>query len=1493
MVDRPYNNSELFLERFLDDSVPQLPEWDCEADATEAFCALHELYENEYQDGYVENYDNEEDNLDKWIEEVLCHLGYDYLGETGLPGTSGAVDRVLFSTETARKDSVMPRVSNDYDTVYDNAVTLLEAKQWNADFDQKFSEDRNYFNAGDQIKYYLSHVPPESVEWGILTNGRHWRLYGTQDYQTYIYYEIDLINVIESGDLEDFKYFYCFFRPDAFIADSDGRCFLDAVYEESENTARDIGSDLQDNVFRSLAILGEGFIDTNNLELYDDGRIDPRSLNIDIPDDETFTLQNLKEQSLAFLYRLMFAFYAESRGLLQPDAMENQRTYRVELSLLELRDNIVKCGDTPDAAANTYLVESTTQWDRLDTFFRIIDQGKSSIGMSAYDGGLFDRREHAFLNAHSVSNQYLAKVIYLLSTTEQDGTYEKIDYSGLDTRHLGSIYEGLLEHQFEVADEPRIAVEEDDSEEWKPASDILNSTDDSVDNDADIDGSNTETRDKTSLSDQIDTADIGAVDWVEEGDLYVVNDNSERKATGSFYTPDYVVEYIVRETADPLIEDIHDVLNNKDYDRGTSEYAREFRRCVLDLTIVDPAMGSGHFLTEMTTYLAQQVNSVVQEADELVVEEAEGFGTVGARANGAGMVESNPSDTPVDAPGDEMRNEDDASKFEQNQIRRDIAKECIYGVDVNPMAVELAKLSMWLETLAADQPLAFLDHHLCIGNSLIGADIEAVDGINAGEDLDDEQIGLSRYQERREDIIDDIMDLFGDLLEIPNESLRDAREMKRIYYEDIQQDPKYRRLKQIANVHTAEQIELDWVRESAFSHSGLPGDAYEYMAEVLDDDDLWDGNPEDEDVTAVTEKSWFQAAQRLASEEEFFHWKIEFPEVFFDENGEKRSDAGFDVMLGNPPYIPTEEIPDQQKTYFTTRFDDILHRKYDLSVLFLQQCYDHTHGGGYVGMITPVSWETGSNYEPFRSENFGNGGGDVGIQQVINLPFDVFPDAYVDTTISLFTPGNVPDEFRVKEFPKRHQIQDADEIGENLESIDYQHIRDDPATKIYVLGSIYDLMDKYGSDDYDTIGDVTDSTQGPVESHYDYSQTQKADSQLLYRDLDVYRYSLSVTDERYISMDEDDSNREYYTSPRVLIRRLVSRDDRLMAMYETDDYVVKKDLNPFLRDGATESLQYLLANLNSALHSYLYINQSSLALKDDFRQTTLTDLRRLPYRSLDVDTDADHDPDLPSAVEDKIDDAVIDGSDDAVNDILEKIKEELDDDDAFIHDLTVALVERVIDMKSLYSEINTNMLTYFGEDLQKENLDSSKNYTRLSDLSEYQPPSKKSDLLTENTSDEGYETIEITGASVEEDGLKLKLLVDIRTREHSDDDTEHHNDIVAATLLDPDNDLDKLLRAFLPEAIDRAEGYADFRDDATNSRSTLEDRVKDIRLPDVSGVSNDVERFLNRKEEAEQLSTEISRCDDLIDQIVYQLYDLSDEQVTQVEERLKVPHTSR
>lgn len=260
----------------------------------------------------------------------------------------------------------------------------------------------------------------------------------------------------------------------------------------------------------------------------------------------------------------MFVFYAESRDLLQPETTDNLRTYDAELSLIELRDEIAGLSDSPEEAAATYLRRSTTHWQRLDTFFDIIDGGQENIGIQAYDGGLFDQDEREFLNQHPVSNHHLAHVIFLLSTTEIDGTYEMVDYDDLKTRHLGGVYEGLLEHQFKLASTDMVAIRDDGEEVWKEATEI----DD----------------------------DTATVDYAAAGNLYVATDELERKVSGSYYTPKYIVDYIVRNTLDPRIEAIHDSLESEGLERSTAAYVRAFRERVLDLDVLDPAWAAATFL---------------------------------------------------------------------------------------------------------------------------------------------------------------------------------------------------------------------------------------------------------------------------------------------------------------------------------------------------------------------------------------------------------------------------------------------------------------------------------------------------------------------------------------------------------------------------------------------------------------------------------------------------------------------------------------------------------------------------------------------------------------------------------------------------------------------------------------------------------------------------------------------------------------------------------
>ena len=848
----PYRNSSLFSGYYLDERIDDLEEWKCDQQAQDAFEELQRLWELEGD--LVSGY-KEDELLSSWIDEVLDILGFGTQSETTVPGSGGGYnDRLLFDSEETRRDAAKRAMDGNQEAMYGMASAVLEAKQWDANFSQKFDEQRSYRDASHQIKYYLEHTP-ERLQWGILTDGKKWRLYGTKDYATEIYYEVDLPELLEAGNIDDFKYFYAFFRPEAF-REVAGTTFLDTVWNESETAAQELGEDLQDNVFTALRVLGEGFIHTNDLDID--------------PDDEAARAE-LKEQSLVLLYRLMFVLYAESRGLIHPEDPDAQTEYEENFSLDQIRLDIhdqITSGDSYDDWSGY----ATQIWGQLEDLFQLIDEGQESLGIPPYNGGLFDDEANTFIAENEVADRYIAEVIHRLGTTEDEtGDPVPADYADLDTRHLGSIYEGLLEHEFRIASEPYAAVAEDGGQVWKPGTDV-------------------------SVAEAVET--------VEEGELYVVNDDGERKATGAYYTPDYVVNYIVEETIDPLLDDIRDELEVDGLDPSDQAYFGRFYAEVQDLKILDPAMGSAHFLTSATAYLTEQVMEIVRE------QERQGR--------------------------------------DEQEIRRTIAKECIYGVDINGMAVELGKLSMWLETLAADKPLAFLDHHIKTGNSLVGSDITEV--LSDDTEENGGQLTLTQaLAHARQRTLEHVMDLMEELLAIDNNNLNDIKSMEELY-DEIREDPLYTRLFELANVHTAEEFGCD-----------VPEDAYEEMAGAIEDEDDW---------AEIRGEDWFTAAQATAEEQDFFHWELEFPEVFFDSAGEKKGEAGFDAVVGNPPYVRQEQIT-QLKPYLKDEYDSY-RSSADLYVYFIEKATQILSTSGDLGFITSNKFmraEYGRNIREYLRSN--------------------------------------------------------------------------------------------------------------------------------------------------------------------------------------------------------------------------------------------------------------------------------------------------------------------------------------------------------------------------------------------------------------------------------------------------------------------------------------------------------------------------------------------
>ncbi len=301
-----------------------------------------------------------------------------------------------------------------------------------------------------------------------------------------------------------------------------------------------------------------------------------------------------------------------------------------------------------------------------------------------------------------------------------------------------------------------------------------------------------------------------------------------RKTSGSFYTPRSLTEFVVRRTLAPLVHD------------ATPER-------ILALRVLDPAMGSGAFLVAACRYLA-----VAYEA-ALVREGALMTGDI-----------------------------DDA---ERAGFRRAIAQRCLFGVDLNPMAVQLGRLSIWLATLAANRPLTFLDHRLRTGNSLVGATIADVLRQAPGQTRRSRRDALPLFPDA------DVHHALGRAVEIrgaiaaqPDDSLARVREKERALSDLHETDSAYARWGELADAWCSEWFRSQGGRRVPF---GAVTDAIVGRNTVL---------------RSTVVNGLRDEVREIVARERFFHWTLEFPEVFFDDRGEPLARPGFDAILGNPPW---------------------------------------------------------------------------------------------------------------------------------------------------------------------------------------------------------------------------------------------------------------------------------------------------------------------------------------------------------------------------------------------------------------------------------------------------------------------------------------------------------------------------------------------------------------------------------------------------------------
>ena len=844
------NNKHLFSNYYLENQINSTLEWR-KQDHEFAFQEIRKIYDREID--LVRNL-NESQLEDRFFREIFKGILPNYEVQ-GITLAKEFPDYAFFPDQESQDRAQRYK---DTESFFKEALAIGEVKKWDIELD-RFGKDRHNKkrNPSFQTWLYLHDTEPK---WGILSNGRMWRLYH-QNKALDVYYEVDLACMLESGDLESFRYFYYFFRREAFLPNEKGEIFLDVVLKGSQDYAQEIGDNLKENVYRAMKNIAEGFFH------WEENGLEPNN-----PADRALAQKN----TMILLYRFLFMLYAEGKALL--DLKDEQ--YRNSYSFDRLKKGVADREDGPQKGR--YLPIKTTLWSELNDLFRLIDQGSKVLGIDdqihvpAYNGGLFDPERHPDLERWTIGDSFLASAIDLLSRSKvNSGARGFVDYSTLEIRHLGSIYEGLLEYKLEVAEED-LVVSGGKSRKWVTLEEF-----------------NGRRKKKMAFE------DFNDFDKVTKGKLYLTTDKGERKATGSYYTPDYIVDYIVENTVGPVVrERWNDALSEN----------RSLIDATLSVKVLDPAIGSGHFLVGAVEFLAGKLMQAAErDIDWSWVE--------------------------------------DYGQFTNEWAKREVVSHCIYGVDLNELAVELAKVSLWLTTIAKDKPLSFLDHRLKQGNSLIGAnlsDLKFYPGANSGANNKD-QVTLPSFVSPL--FIQHLIGKIEELEQIRDDSLSEIKRKEEVF-EEFKALPEYTKAKAIASVHTA--VYFGNEVEPRTTPQGTKS------ADLVYHDLFWAVGGDEREWARKTSPPWFNRAQEIAEVRDFFHWELEFPEIFF-EGGAVKENPGWDAVVGNPPYIRAETADKDQRAYLmNSKHYRMLVGRFDVFLPFVEKgVFSLTKNGGNFGMIVP------------------------------------------------------------------------------------------------------------------------------------------------------------------------------------------------------------------------------------------------------------------------------------------------------------------------------------------------------------------------------------------------------------------------------------------------------------------------------------------------------------------------------------------------------------
>ncbi|PRQ89775.1 class I SAM-dependent DNA methyltransferase [Borreliella burgdorferi] len=722
-----------------------------------------------------------EANIESLLKSIFEELAYSVEQQKGgqIDGVESRVDILLFENDKDKVDfnsKLEEAKKNNEPIPAEDILLIVEVKRPSFGFNTKDKVKE----AEDQLYRYLNQY---QKHYGILSNGKVWRLYDKSKvlYGEKRYIEFDFSKIAEKEEYKEQEWFVLFIyliRKERYLKTSNViEVEKEQIAKEKEiiqKTLREILYEKPDNsiVFKIAK------------NIYD------KEFKVSDKEITKLDLDKILEESIIFILRIFFIAYIEDNDIFKK-ILEENKLYRSSISFRYF-----------------FYDENTKKklgYKKIITIFNLLDKGSDAIKFPIFNGGLFAEDKVKYLNNESLLSiseleEILVKILFFEEKNIKDEKF--VEYSKLDPKSFGELYETLLEYDLRIADTTVHRIVED--------GDYLIRTEEELKN-----------------------KQVNKVATYYKGNIYLTSRSLDRKKSGAYYTPDDLTDFMVTSSIEEQLK----------------------TKSPLDIKIIDNSCGSGHFLISCLDHLTEKVWYELDKFEDVKKELDKEYRAI--------LKESEEYDV-----------QDSISK--ELVLKRILLKRCIYGVDINPISVEITMLSLWINTFIFGTPLSFIEHHIKAGNALLGYTKDEFFDITKKKF----ESGFSLFRKRIKEITTILEDSYQKIKGINDTTKEDIEKSKKIYKE-------YEESEYIDNL----RIIFSLIKLYSLSFDKSLNIEFSDIADVISLIENILGNK-----TSSEDKEKMKKIRKLSSQYKFFHYGIEFPDI----------QEGFDIVIGNPPWEKTK-----------------------------------------------------------------------------------------------------------------------------------------------------------------------------------------------------------------------------------------------------------------------------------------------------------------------------------------------------------------------------------------------------------------------------------------------------------------------------------------------------------------------------------------------------------------------------------------------------------